>query len=258
MTDLDEGSIPVQSSVISVNEYRWERLLGQFDRTLRRMAASRRPADTHGADVLVSVVSILKAITDNDQAPSVQASRFRDELKARAEERRQNPSQQNEADVLDVAYRAFMVNVMEVIPANDGAVMPDGFDDSVTVSQPQAEAEGFVSAVDQGEIEIVAPMAPPTNQVTTATGHNTFNEQRAGNAATRLVEDVIDKIEMNKKKATLSSVWLALGALVETSIIVDTQPGKYLCDVGNDDLYPITKGSIRGVLQRRRARLKHA
>jgi hypothetical protein len=113
-----------QSRTISVNEYVWERLLWQFERSLRHMEDGRRKTDVHGADVVGSAALMLKKITsDDERAPSDHAIRFHDWLRARADERRRNPDQQNQADVLDVVYLAFWENVMDR-PKADGAAIP--------------------------------------------------------------------------------------------------------------------------------------
>lgn len=83
-------------------------------------------------------------------------------------------------------------------------------------------------------------------------------ESVAGNSATCLIEGVIERMTNEGKKVTPSSIWVGLGELVGKSIIEDSQPGKFLCNIGDDDYHPITKESVRGILARWRARLKHA
>jgi hypothetical protein len=50
---------------------------------------------------------------------------------------------------------------------------------------------------------------------------------------------------------------MEMGKLVGKSIIVDTTPDKFICDIGEAESHHITKDSVRGILARWTARQKH-
>ena len=82
-------------------------------------------------------------------------------------------------------------------------------------------------------------------------------EPSKGNPASRLVVQVANEMEGRKKKVTVSSVWTALATMLGNSIIEDSKPDAYLCNIGDPDLYHLTKGAVRGILSRRKARQAH-
>ncbi len=82
-------------------------------------------------------------------------------------------------------------------------------------------------------------------------------EPSKGNAASRFVVQVANEMEHGNKKATVSSVWNVLATRVGNSVIEDSQPDAYLCNIGEPDLYHLTKGAVRGILTRRRTRQAH-
>ena len=79
----------------------------------------------------------------------------------------------------------------------------------------------------------------------------------AGNPATRLIEEVIETMTKDSRRVTLSTIWVELGKLSGKSIIVDSQPNRFICDIGESDPHHITTGSVRGILARWRTRQKH-
>ena len=82
-----------------------------------------------------------------------------------------------------------------------------------------------------------------------------------GSAAikTRFVLSVAEDMENSGKRVTLSAVWVRLAEMngKNGSIIEDTKNDCYLCNVGEPELSELTHGSVRGILNRRKARLKH-
>lgn len=78
----------------------------------------------------------------------------------------------------------------------------------------------------------------------------------AGNPATCLIEDVIQRMAKASVKVTVATIWVELGNLVGKSIIKESVTDKFLCNIGEESLYPITRGSIKGILERWRARQK--
>lgn len=88
--------------------------------------------------------------------------------------------------------------------------------------------------------------------------HRIDADPERGSVPTRFVLDVCDKMENEGKRTTTNSVWIRLSSLVgiDSSIIVDKKDDVYLCNVGEDNLYPLKKGAVKGILQRRRERRK--
>ncbi len=80
----------------------------------------------------------------------------------------------------------------------------------------------------------------------------------AATITSRFIESVIVDMEKGNEKITVSTIWPKLLTLSGKSIIEDTKPYALLCNVGEDDLYHLKKGAVKGVLQRRRARQRHA
>lgn len=92
-----------------------------------------------------------------------------------------------------------------------------------------------------------------TNAVTTH-----FLEPDKGSIPARFVIEVADEMEKNGRKMTVTNVWGELAKRVGKSVIEDTQPDAFLCNVGEPDLYRLTYGAVRGILNRRKkARIAH-
>lgn len=85
-------------------------------------------------------------------------------------------------------------------------------------------------------------------------GHpNAVDGPVRGNPANRLVVTEAGKMEAEGKRVTTASMWLRLGELVGKSIIEDSKPDAFLCNIGAENLHRLTKGAVRGVLDRRRS-----
>ena len=80
----------------------------------------------------------------------------------------------------------------------------------------------------------------------------------AANVANRFVEKVIMEMEKSNVKVTLTKIWVELGKRNGSSIIEDSKPDGFLCNVGESDLHELKKGAVKGVLQRRRKRQRNA
>lgn len=88
--------------------------------------------------------------------------------------------------------------------------------------------------------------------------HEEADSASAANAANRFVEDVIQEMEKSKVKVTVTTIWAELGKRNGSSIIEDSQPDGFLCNVGEPNFHKLTKGAVKGVLQRRRERQRNA
>jgi len=118
---------------------------------------------------------------------------------------------------------------------------------------PQRFVEAVEAFAEQNPKTVSMVDQPQTKAPVVVTGNST-----AGNAATRLIEDVIQKKMMNaSQKVTVATIWVELGNLVGQSIIKESATDKFLCNIGEENLYPITKDSVRGVLARWRKRKMH-
>ncbi len=107
---------------------------------------------------------------------------------------------------------------------------------------------------------------PETNPMHAKTPDDSINQElqpdadlaAAATITSRFIESVIVDMEKGNAKITVSTIWNKLLTLTGKSIIEDTKPDALLCNVGEDDLYHLKRGAVKGVLQRRRARQRHA
>lgn len=129
-------------------------------------------------------------------------------------------------------------------------------------SPPMASALFALSDVKAIEVEdSLEPMPAQVSVNTVALADNSDREAGAperGNPATRLVETEARTMEERGERVTPSAMWAHLGGLVGKSIIEDTKSDAYLVNVGETDYYKLTKGAVRGILNRRKKRMATA
>lgn len=84
-----------------------------------------------------------------------------------------------------------------------------------------------------------------------STIHRLDDGEGKRNTANLLVEEIADELEKNNQKAAFSKVWLEIDKRVGKSIIYGRTEQGYLCNIGEEKPHHLTKGAVRGVLDRR-------
>lgn len=174
-------------------------------------------------------------------------------------------------DEFEMAYHRAYANVL-IADERPGDRVLD-FSPWLPKETQQVAIEGFVDyiprPVEQGRLVEDASEAMPTTGLAEATPAESSkivhriqtNDDGKGSVHAKFVNEVADEMEKASppRKVTENSMWSELAKRVGKSIIVDSKPDCFLCEVGEPDTYRLTKGSIKGILERRRkkARQEH-
>ncbi len=140
----------------------------------------------------------------------------------------------NAPTVLDMAKREEILAPLkarfEVMDLKYRQMLGDPTADDETITQAEGEQDGpVVHRIQNGD------------------------DERSGIPA-KFVNKVANDMEEKSMKVTPNSMWQQLGEHVGNSIIEDTKPHAFMCNIGEEDLYELTKGAVRGILNRRKLR----
>lgn len=140
--------------------------------------------------------------------------------------------------------------------ADHGTSLPNGNINQMETTVQRTDLDSWMTT--RGLSIPTAPSGTPAQGRNTNAAATHFIEPNKGSIPARFVNEVAEEMEAGGRRITTATIWSELAKRVGKSIIEDTKPDAFLCNVGEDDLYRLTREAVRGILNRRKtARLAH-